>query len=214
MSGKWKLPKHGKRAKQAAERAITYLLNHPVRLDAYLSTFEAMASPNEISKLLKEPLADVSFHMKELREEGAIELVKRAQRRGAVEHYYRASNPPEIDTEEWKATPKSIRRRIIALGLQIVIADALSSLRYGKLEDDENMYLVWMPMRLSREGQEEATALEAEMLDRMKSIKDRHEVPDTGPDGEPMKIAVMLWFERGVPGPRRPRDVPGFDKLA
>ena len=163
-----------RRSKRAAERAITHLLNHPVRLDAFLATFEAMASPNEISKLLRKPLADVSFHMSELRKEGVVELVKRAQRRGAVEHYYKAIEPPEIDDEEWQSMPKSARRRIVALGLQVVIADALSALRHGKFEEDEDMYLVWMPLRLRPEGQDATTALQAEMLERLTVIKEEH----------------------------------------
>ncbi len=205
--------KRKRRSKRAAERAITHLLNHPVRLDAFLATFEAMASPNEISKLLRKPLADVSFHMTELRKEGVIELVRRAQRRGAVEHYYKATEPPEIDEEEWRAMPKAARRRIVALGLQVVIADALSALRHGKFEEDDDMYLVWMPLRLSPEGQDATTALQAEMLERMAAIKEQYGIPEGEETGEAMKVAVMLWFERGIPGVRRPRDIPDTNDL-
>lgn len=205
--------KRKRRTKRAAERSITHLLNHPVRLDAFLATFEAMASPNEISRLLRKPLADVSFHMSELRKEGVIELVKRAQRRGAVEHFYKATKPPEIDEEEWQAMPKSARRRIVALGLQVVVADALSALRQGKFEEDEDMYLVWMPLQLRQAGREAVTALQAEMLERLGVIKEEHGVPDGEATEEPMKIAVSLWFERGIPGVRRPRDIPDMSDL-
>jgi DNA-binding transcriptional ArsR family regulator len=212
--GKAKSGRKRKRpTKRAAERAITHLLNHPVRLDAFLATFEARASPNEVARLLRKPLSDVSFHMSELRKEGVIELVKRAQRRGAVEHYYKASEPPEIDEEEWRAMPKSARRRIVAVGLQVVIADALSALRQGRFEDDEDMYLVWMPMRLRQAGQDAVTALQAEMLERMATIKEEHGIPDSEETDQTMKVAVMLWFERGIPGPRRPRDIPDISDL-
>jgi hypothetical protein len=203
--------KRRKRPKRAAERTITHLLNHPVRLDAFMATFEAMASPKEVAELLRKPVGDLSFHMTELRKAGVIEIVKRARRRGATEHYYRATEPPEIDEEEWKSMPKSARRRIVALGLQVVIADALSALRQGKLETDDDMYLVWMPMRLRAKGQEEITALQAEMLRRMGSIKEEHGIPEGEETGEPMRVAAMLWFERGLPGVRRPREFPGPD---
>jgi len=201
------------RSKRAAERAITHLLNHPVRLDAYLATFEAMASPIEVSRLLRKPISDVAFHMSELRKEGVIELVDRAQRRGAIEHYYKATEPPEFDEEEWRAMPRSARRRIVAVGLQIVIADALSALRHGKFEEDEDMYLVWMPMRLTQQGQDATTALQAEMLERTMAIKEEHGIPDDEETGQAMKVAVMLWFERGLPGLRRPRDIPDISDL-
>jgi DNA-binding transcriptional ArsR family regulator len=205
--------KREQRPKRADERRITHLLNHPVRLDAFLATFEAMASPIEVARLLRKPISDVAFHMSELRREGVIDLVKRAQRRGAVEHYYKASEPPEIDEAEWRAMPKSARRRIVAVGLQVVIADALSALRQGRFEDDEDMYLVWMPLRLRQAGQDAVTALQAEMLERMTAIKEEHGIPDGEETGQTMKVAVMLWFERGIPGLRRPRDIPDLSDL-
>jgi DNA-binding transcriptional ArsR family regulator len=208
--GKRKAAGRGKRpGKRAAEAAITHLMNHEVRLDAFLATFEAMASPKEVAKLLKRPLSDASFHMKELRKGGVVEVVKRAKRRGAIEHYYRAVKPPEVDEEEWKAMPRSARRRIVALGLQVIVADALSALRHGKLEADDNMYLVWMPMRLTPEGEDKITDLQAEMYARMTAIKAEDGIPDDEETGETMRVAVMLWFERGLPGCRRPRDIPG-----
>jgi len=197
--------------KRPAEHVITHLLNHPLRLDAFLATFEAMTSPKEISRLLRKPMGDASFHMAELRKAGAIEIVKRARRRGATEHFYRATKPPEIDEEEWQAMPKSARRRIVALGLQVIVADALSALRHGTFESDDNMYLVWMPMRLRQEGKDAVTALHAEVLRRMIAIKEEHGIPDNEEAGEPMRVAVTLWFERGLPGMRRPREFPGPD---
>lgn len=202
-------PKRRKRRKRSAESTITHLLNHPVRLDAFLTTFEAMTSPKEVAILLRKSVGDASFHMAELRRAGAIEVVRRARRRGAIEHYYRATEPPEIDEEEWKAMPKPARRRIVALGLQVIIADALSGLRHGKFESDDNMYLVWMPMRLRPEGQNAITELQTEMLERMTVIKEEHEIPDDEEAGEPIRVATMLWFERGLPGVRRPREFPG-----
>jgi DNA-binding transcriptional ArsR family regulator len=198
---------------RSPEQKISHSVNHSVRLDAFMATFEAMTSPNEVSKLLGKPVATVSFHMTELRKDGAIELVKTEQRRGAIEHYYRATKPPEIDAEEWKALPKATRRKIAALILQAIIADGLASLRHGKLPDDDDMYLVWMPMRLNLEGREKVTDLQAEMLERMAAIKERHGVAEGDEEDEGIKVAAMLWFERGLPGLRRPRNLPGIGDL-
>lgn len=171
-----------------------------------------MASPNEIAKLLKKPLATVSFHVAELRRDGVVELIKRVPRRGAIEHFYRATKPPKITAEEWLEMPKASRRQIAALGLQVVVADALSALRHGKFEDDD-MYLVWMPMKLRPAGQDEVTALQAEILERLTAIKEEHGIPEDEETDQPMKVAVALRFERGIPGFRRPRQVPGISDL-
>jgi DNA-binding transcriptional ArsR family regulator len=49
-----------------------------------------VASPNELSKRLGEPLTNVSYHVRMLLDLGVIELVETEPRRGALEHYYRA----------------------------------------------------------------------------------------------------------------------------
>ena len=50
-----------------------------------------MASPSELAKELGEPLGNVAYHVKILEETGAIELVRTAPVRGALEHFYRAT---------------------------------------------------------------------------------------------------------------------------
>ena len=56
-----------------------------------------MASPNELSKELEEGLSQVSYHVKVLKDFECIEMVKTEPRRGAVEHYYRATSRAFLD---------------------------------------------------------------------------------------------------------------------
>ncbi len=193
---------NAKKARKArtGERKIAYSVAHPVRLDALSILFERMASPNEISQALKQPLGTVSHHVSELHADGVVELVKTAQRRGAVEHYYRAKVRPEVDADEWKAMPVPARREVAGLALQAIIADSLASFRHRKMESDDDMYLVWIPMKLSDRGQDEVTGLQAEMLERLEAIKARDEA--RAEDSRPVRIAAMMWFERGHAGSR------------
>lgn len=152
------------------------------------------------------PLATASHHVKELLEADMIELVKTEPRRGAVEHYYRAKQAPEVDAMAWKKLPESARRGIAGVAMQTVVADGLASLRHGRLEADDNMYIAWMRLDLSEEGEAEVTALQAEILERYKEIKERDKVrvAERGcPVGAP-RIAASLWFERAQAG-RPPR---------
>lgn len=53
-------------------------------------------SPSELTKLTGQPLGNVSYHVSVLAESGLIKLAGRpAQRRGALEHYYRSIISPE-----------------------------------------------------------------------------------------------------------------------
>ncbi|MEX0973272.1 MAG: hypothetical protein WDZ46_08475 [Solirubrobacterales bacterium] len=210
--GKGDSKRRKEKAEKSAERIVSHVANHPIRLDAYLTTFEALASPNEVAKLLKKPLASASFHITELKKAGVIELMKTVPRRGAVEHFYRAVKPPEIGTEEWEKMPRSARRRVLTIGVSVVVADILSALRHRKLESDDRMYLVWMPMRLNAKGKQAMDELQAEMLERMKAISGDFAADEN--DAEvPTRVAVSLWFERGQGGIRRPRDIPGLENL-
>lgn len=68
-------------------------IGHPLRVEL----LEALgglgiASPNELAKRLDGPLTSVSYHVRMLRDYGAIELVDTEPRRGALEHYYRRTD--------------------------------------------------------------------------------------------------------------------------
>ncbi len=66
-------------------------LGHPVRTRALEILNERVASPSELAKELNEPLGNVAYHVKILEENNAIELVRTAPVRGALEHFYSAT---------------------------------------------------------------------------------------------------------------------------
>jgi DNA-binding transcriptional ArsR family regulator len=200
---------------RAAEKRIAHAVNHPVRLDGLSILFERLASPKEIAGVLKKPLGTVSFHVGELVKDGAIELVKTAQRRGAVEHYYRAKLRPEVSNEEMRALPKATRRKLAGLILQGIVAEGLASLRHGKMETDDDLNLIWLPMHLSDRGQDEVAELQAEMLTRLEAIKagDEARPKDDTERSRPVRIAAMMWFERAHAGRDTP-DSADLDKPA
>jgi DNA-binding transcriptional ArsR family regulator len=194
--------KEGQKAPRSEEQVVSHSINHEVRLDALSIFHERSASPKEIQKELRKPLATVSHHIKELYDDGVIELVKTEPRRGAVEHFYRAKRPPEITAEDWKDMPIGSRRGIANVAMHGIIADGLAALRHKKFEIDDDMYLVRMPMKLSEEGEDEVTELQAEILERLKEITARDEARRLKSGGEPrsVRIAATLWFERAHPG--------------
>jgi DNA-binding transcriptional ArsR family regulator len=70
---------------------------HPlrVRIVRALAAGEG-ESPNALAKVLGEPLGNVSYHMKQLADFGAVECWKTEPRRGAVEHFYRLTGALEV----------------------------------------------------------------------------------------------------------------------
>lgn len=75
-------------------------LGHPVRVRALEVLNTRVASPSELAKELGEPLGNVAYHVKILEENDAIELVRTAPVRGALEHFYRAKVRPWFEAVE------------------------------------------------------------------------------------------------------------------
>lgn len=180
------------------EQTITHAVNHPVRLDILSILFERTASPKELSRQLRVPLATASFHVAELKMSDVIEQVRTEPRRGAVEHFYRAKLRPEVSDEEWRALPMPSRRKFAATLLQAIVAESLSSLRHGQMDADEDLTLIWMAMRLDAEGRKEVSELQAEMLGRLEDLKARSEarLPEIAEEAAPPRIIAMMGFDR------------------
>jgi DNA-binding transcriptional ArsR family regulator len=78
-------------------------VSHPLRSRILEMLAEEVSSPNELAGKLDERLPNVSYHVRTLLDLGCVELVRTAQRRGAIEHYYRAKVRVTISRE---AIPK------------------------------------------------------------------------------------------------------------
>lgn len=185
---------------RAAERRISHAVNHPVRLDALSILIERQASPKEIAKALQVSLGTASFHVAELLADDAIELVKTMPRRGAVEHYYRAKQRPEVSDDEWRKMPKPARRKLAAILLQAIIAEGLASLRNGKMDTDDDLYLVWKVVKLDVRGRKEVADLHAEMLSRLEAIREQNDLRAADDGDTEVRIVAMMGFERARVG--------------
>jgi DNA-binding transcriptional ArsR family regulator len=73
------------------DQRLIKALGHPVRMRVLDILNDRVASPSELAKELGEPLGNVAYHVKILEEAEAIELVRTAPVRGALEHFYRAT---------------------------------------------------------------------------------------------------------------------------
>src|SRR5215213_10320840 len=120
---------------------IAKALSHPMRARILGILDERVASPNEIAELIDERLPNVSYHVRALLDLGCIELVDTAQRRGAIEHYYRALVRPLFSDRDWKRLPPSARQAISDVGLQMIWADTSEAMTTGTFEKRSDRHL-------------------------------------------------------------------------
>lgn len=88
--------KEGSRLEPLVDPYLVRALSHVLRQHILLAATQGEVSPIQLSKSLGEGLSQVSYHVKVLREEcgGMLQETRTEQRRGAVEHYYRANIKP------------------------------------------------------------------------------------------------------------------------
>jgi DNA-binding transcriptional ArsR family regulator len=77
----------------SADPQLVKALSHPLRARALPLFADGPISPNQVAKRLKVDVTSLAYHVRVLRELGCIELVETKQRRGALEHFYRAAGP-------------------------------------------------------------------------------------------------------------------------
>jgi DNA-binding transcriptional ArsR family regulator len=150
---------------------VVKALGHPVRVQALTILNERIASPNEISKELDQSVGHVSYHIKVLKECECIELVDTAPRRGAMEHYYRATSRAFLDVSDWATVPESVRPGLSGSLLHTAVEDVSTALTAGTFDKRQDRHLSWTPMIVDREGWEELTKGLEEMLERVFEIQ-------------------------------------------
>ena len=149
---------------------IAKALSHPMRARILGILDERVASPNEIAEMIDERLPNVSYHVRALLDLGCIELVDTAQRRGAIEHYYRAVVTPYFSDRDWKRIPRAGRQAISDAALKIIFEDVGASLQAGTFENRADRHLSHNDVVLDTEGWRAVGKLLAAMIGDVKKI--------------------------------------------
>src|SRR3954468_12729797 len=92
---------------------VAKALAHPLRVNILSVLEEGDASPRELSERLGAELTLVSYHVRRLAAAKLIKLVARKQRRGAIEHYYRAVPKTTITSEAWAQVPSVAKASMV-----------------------------------------------------------------------------------------------------
>jgi DNA-binding transcriptional ArsR family regulator len=192
------------RQRGGVDQRLVRALGHPLRVQALLILNERIASPNEISKELDQSVGHVSYHIKVLKECECIELVDTAPRRGAMEHYYRATDRVFLDVSEWSALPSSVRPGLSASLLQNIVDDASSALTAGTFDKRVDRHLSWTPMIVDEQGWEElGRRLEAALEDVLEiQSSSAKRLTEADATGIPASVAI-LGFEAPMSSDRK-----------
>jgi DNA-binding transcriptional ArsR family regulator len=92
-------------------------ISHPIRIRLLAMLEEEPASPVVLANKLDQPLGTIAYHVRTLYDLGLLKLVSTRQRRGATEHYYRATGHPHATSETWEALDAVSKQRLLTATL-------------------------------------------------------------------------------------------------
>lgn len=171
-------------------------LTHDLRVEILALLNEHVASPNELSQEMREPLSQVSYHVRILHECELVELVDTQQVRGSTEHFYRATARAITTAEEFEQMPEEARKRITRSSLSYTFAAASHALATGTLEARSDRHLSSTQMRLDQQGWEDMVAGAQRWLDRQLEIQAESAARLAEADGEGIPVmASNLLYE-------------------
>jgi DNA-binding transcriptional ArsR family regulator len=154
----------------AVDPRLMKALSHPLRQRILQALNQRVASPAELSEELGESLGNVSYHVKILNELEAIELVRTAPVRGALEHFYRPMVRSYIDEEHWAALPASIRQDLFGQTLQQIWDHLVDASKEDKLTGTDQS-VVWVDLELDQQGVDDLNSALNEVLERAMEIQ-------------------------------------------
>ncbi len=180
-------------------------LGHPMRLDALrLFNERAQASPKEIAREMGVEVGTLSHHIRVLNECGCLELVDTVQRRGATEHFYRATKRANVTRDLAKALPRSMREGITAEMITAIFERIAQSIESDSFDARDERHVSWIPLTLDEQGWQAFVDLKARMLDEEMEIE-AESVERLAGSGQPgiKATTVSMLFEMPAEGINR-----------
>jgi predicted transcriptional regulator len=179
--------------KDGVEQIVAKAFAHPLRVQILIILNERVASPNLLAQELEQSLNLVAYHVRVLEKYDCIELVDTKQRRGATEHFYRATRRQFLTDSEWARMPEVLRPGIATAMLKSVFQDVEEAVSAGSLEEIDDVHLSRTPMVVDQQGWSDVATLLGETLERVLEIQAEagERIAESGEAGIVSKVHLL-----------------------
>ena len=157
--------------KDDVEQIVAKAFAHPLRVQILIILNERVASPNLLAQELDQSLNLVAYHVRVLEKYDCIELVDTKQRRGATEHFYRATRRQFLSDEEWSRMPEVLKPAVSGAILQTMFGDIEEAVKSGTMDELDDGHISRTPMIVDKKGWDDTAALLQETLDQLLEIQ-------------------------------------------
>jgi DNA-binding transcriptional ArsR family regulator len=171
-------------------------LAHPLRIRILAMLSERAASPAQLAERLDASLPTVSYHVQTLKKLRLISLVSTRPVRGAVEHFYEATEPPRFSDEAWSRLDASGKQRMLSAMLG-QIGDYVNAAAAAGGFDRADAHFSRTGLKLDERGFAELAAATARWLSEADEIQAaaRRRLAQEGEEGTVQAGLVLLAFE-------------------
>lgn len=181
---------------ETIDQRMVRALAHPLRVQILEILTEQVSSPNLLSEQLDAGLSHVAYHTRTLDRCGCLDLVETAQRRGATEHFYKATPDAFVGDRSWRKVPRSVLGGVSAATLQTFLDKAIAALEAGTIDAREDTIFRWMPLFLDQNGWAEVVAIMEEATNLILAAHLRSQDRLAGnTDGAVSTVIGMASFE-------------------
>jgi DNA-binding transcriptional ArsR family regulator len=187
---------------EVIDQRLIRALAHPLRIRILEALTERVASPIRLSDDLDAGLSHVAYHTRALDKCGCLELVDTAQRRGATEHFYKASPHSFIGDRIWRRVPRALLGGVSGATLQSFMDRAVAALEAGTIDGREDTTLCWSPVLLDQQGWDEVTATMKGTINRVLEIQEESRMRLARGKGRGAISAIVGLASFETPGSR------------
>jgi hypothetical protein len=182
---------------ESIDQRLVRAVAHPLRIQILEHLTDHVASPNLLATKLETGLSDVAYHTRALDRYGCLELVDTAQRRGATEHFYKATPNAFVGARDWRKLPRSVLGGVSGATLKTFLDKAITALEAGTLDRRRDTIFRWMPLFLDQQGWQEVVAImeEATNLVLAAHLRSQDRLSESGGRGGISTVVGMASFE-------------------
>lgn len=177
----------------AIDHDLVKAMAHPLRYQLLLKLNGRTASPNELSKEVDASVGTVSYHIRLLEQMGFVRLVDEKMRRGAVEHFYGATQRAWFSKRGWARLPVAVRRSIAGVTLGS-IWDSIKRGAAANAFDDPDVHVTSTTLELDDAAYADVCQVLSDALRQVIDIQ-----ADCVARGEAARSTqlVLMHFDRG-----------------
>lgn len=186
------------------EEVVQYALGHRIRVQILIVLNEGIFTAAQLSRIVGEPLNNVSNHLRKMLDDGSIEIAREERKSNVVSYWYKAVEIPCYSQEAAEAMTPLQQQMTVGAIFQSGTAEVLAALYAGTLRDPKSV-LYWDWYHVDQEGREALEAENDRYLERVREIEaeSANRRAQSGEESTSMLLNLAV-FERA----RKAREVP------